>query len=672
MDNWGNFLSTIGIVLFLGGCSTHIIHPPSGTEQTYNLSPASRLIKPVSITEVHGQVDNPSAILSGNSTTLRGQNSYVVLDFGKEVGGIVSFQTRNVSDGQQSVALAFSESSLYTGLVSDRSNGGSGPDGFLAMNVVSQGEFVVPDAKLRGGFRYLTIGIATNGAVELTGVSLRFTAAPTFTDLRAYKGSFESNDDLLNRIWYAGAYTVQMATIDPNQGRTAPAPPSGWANNGHNGSGTSILTDGAKRDRLVWPGDLGISAPTAYVSTGDTLSAKNALDTLFDMQDSAGGLPTVGPQINSGTISDTYHLWTLDGAIDYYLYSVDRTWLLSRWAQFQRALDYSTAKIDANGLLSVDLPFDWGRKETRGEEISANALLYHVLTGAGFLASQIGDSASAQRYETQASSLRASIQLHLWNSSVGMYSDIPGSMLYPQDGNAMALWFGLADSMPARTVSTNLRHRWNSFGAMTPERLGSVATFPGSMEVLAHFSAGEDETALDLIRLEWGYMLDSAIGTHSTFWEGYLQDGSFDYGGSYMSLAHGWASGPTAALSQFVAGVAPEVSSAVQYHFIPHPGNLTRVDARVPLAQGVVSVSWTRTPRRFSASVVAPPSLTGRYGIPIHSGLATVAVDGKTVWSNCSNVTVAGYGEISIKDGYVYLGRVVGGHTVVSTDTCPQ
>lgn len=672
MNDWGNFFSTIGIVLLLGGCSTASIHPPLGSEQTYNLSPASRLIKPVSITEVHGQVANPSAILSGSATTLRGQNSYVVLDFGKEIGGIVSFQTGNVSDGEQSVALAFSESSLYTGLVSDRSNGGSGPDGFLAMNVVSQCEFVVPDAKLRGGFRYLTIGLATNGAVELTGVSLRFTAAPTFTDLRAYKGSFESNDDLLNRIWYAGAYTVQMDTIDPNQGRTAPAPPSGWANNGHNGSGTTILTDGAKRDRLVWPGDLGISAPTAYVSTGDTLSVKNALDTLFNMQDSAGGLPTVGPQVNSGTISDTYHLWALDGVVDYYLYSVDRTWLLAHWLQFQRALDYSTAKVDTNGLLSVDLPFDWGRKETGGEEISANALLYHVLTGARFLASQIGDSASAQRYETQASLLRAAIQSHLWNSSVGMYSDVPGSALYPQDGNALALWFGLPDSVLGSTVSANLRRRWNSFGAMTPERPGAIATFPGSMEVFAHFAAREDETALDLIRLEWGYMLESAIGTQSTFWEGYLQDGSFDYGGSYMSLAHGWASGPTAALTQFVAGVAPEVSSTVQYHFIPHPGNLTRVDARVPLAEGVVSVSWTRTPRKFAASVVAPPSLTGRYGIPINSGLATVAVDGKTVWSNCSNVTVAGYGEISLKNRYVYLGRVAGGHTIVSTDTCPQ
>ena len=54
-------------------------------------------------------------------------------------------------------------------------------------------------------------------------MTLYFTPAPTLSDLRAYRGSFRSNDDLINRVWYAGAYTVQMDTIDPLQGRVWPA-----------------------------------------------------------------------------------------------------------------------------------------------------------------------------------------------------------------------------------------------------------------------------------------------------------------------------------------------------------------------------------------------------------------------------------------------------------------
>ena len=33
-----------------------------------------------------------------------------------------------------------------------------------------------------------------------------------------------------------------------------------------------MLVDGAKRDRSVWPGDLGVSLPTEYVSTDDLAS----------------------------------------------------------------------------------------------------------------------------------------------------------------------------------------------------------------------------------------------------------------------------------------------------------------------------------------------------------------------------------------------------------------
>jgi hypothetical protein len=611
------------------------------------------------------------ALVSGGAAELEGQGSYLVLDFGKEVGGIVSLQFGDASDGAQRLAMAFSESSLYMGLASDSSSGGSAPDGFLTVNVNPHGQYVVPTAELRGGFRYLTIGLTTGGMVQLSGVILQFTAAPALSDLRAYQGSFQSSDDLLNRIWYAGAYTVQMDTIDPQQGRVWPPPASGWLNNGASGTGSTILSDGAKRDRVVWPGDLGISAVTAYVSTGDTLSVKNDLETLFAHQDAAGGLPYDGPEVNSGTVSDTYHLWTLNAVVDYYVYSGDRAWLDVYWPQIQLAIQFSTAKIDTQGLFSVSLLGDWGRQAPGGEEVSANALFYHVLQGASFLATVEGDSNSAALYAAHASSVRTSIQSLLWDGDVGMYRDVPGSSLYPQDGNALALWFGIPlTAAESEQISANLRSRWNDFGAVTPERPGSIATFPGSMEVLAHFAAGEDTNALDLIRLQWGYMLRSPLGTGSTFWEGYLQDGSFDYGGSYMSLAHGWATGPTAALTEYVAGVGTELSSSTQFHFIPHPGDLSYASATVPLPQGMVAVTWSHISGIFSGSVNAPASMIGRYGVPIGAGAATVLVDGRKVWSTCGGVSDSSFGALSREGNYLYLSRVAGSHTVVAVSIC--
>jgi hypothetical protein len=653
------------------GCSANSVPRSDALSGRNNLSPSSRTLRPVSIFSTHGQVLSPNAILSGGSIVLQGQGSYLVFDFGKEVGGIVSVQFGSASDGTQSLSMAFSESSLYSGMSSDQSNGGSGADGSLPIAVTPYGDYVTPAAELRGGFRYLTIGLTSSGSVELTGVELKFTAAPTSQDLRAYKGSFDSNDDLLNRIWYAGAYTVQMDTIDPHQGRVWPPPGSGWLNNGVSGSGLSILVDGAKRDRTIWSSDLGISAITAYVSLGDTLSVKNDLDTLFAHQDASGGLPYAGPEVNFGAISDTYHLWTLVAVIDYDLHSGDRAWILEHWPQIQSAIQFSTAKIDGNGLLSIDLLADWGRQQPGGEEIEANALLYRVLRGASFLASVVGDSASSTLYQAKASDLRNAIQSRLWDATAGMYRDVPGSSLYPQDGNSLALWFGIPDTVSQCTeISANLRARWNSFGALTPERPGAIATFPGSIEVMAHFAAEDDETALDLVRREWGYMLSSPLGTGSTFWEGYLQDGAFDYGGSYMSLAHGWATGPTSALTQYVAGVGPDWSSPTQFHFIPHLGDLSRVSAVIPLATGTVKVTWEHDSGKFVAAVNAPSAMVGRYGIPVHSGSSSVLVDGRPVWSSCAPFADNQYGEISRERNRLYLSRVAGSHTITEEDSC--
>jgi hypothetical protein len=61
-----------------------------------------------------------------------------------------------------------------------------------------------------------------------------------------------SSDELVNQIWYAAAYTVQMCSVDPNHGRQWHAPAVGWNNGVLIGTGKTLLVDGAKRDRTVW------------------------------------------------------------------------------------------------------------------------------------------------------------------------------------------------------------------------------------------------------------------------------------------------------------------------------------------------------------------------------------------------------------------------------------
>jgi alpha-L-rhamnosidase-like protein len=636
----------------------------------YNYSPSGRTIAPATLA-VHGNVtgSNPG-VLSGQPTRLNGANSGVTFDFGREVGGIVSLKFGATSDSAQSVSLAFTESSQYIGPTSDQSIGPpTQVDGALAVTAAPNGTYVMPTNKLRGGFRYLSVYLSTGGWVELTGVSLSFTAAPTMPVPNHYSNYFYSNDDLLNRIWYAGAYTVQLATIDPKQGRAFPypAPGTNWNNGATVGVGASVLVDGAKRDRTVWAGDLGIAFPTAYVSTDDLVTMKNSIDTLFAGQDpSTGELPRSGPPLNpqnSHTTSDTYHLWTLIGASNYYLFSGDKAWLDTNWAAFKKAVAFSTAKIGSNGLFQVTLVKDWGRLGQTGANIAANAILYRVLVSAIDLATVEGDTATATAYKTQAAGLKTSANALLWDATTGSYRDNPTSTVHPQDGNSLAIWFGLVDTVAkAQSITTALRKNWNSFGSQTPEgdpTRATISPFPGSMEVAARFVAGDDQGGLDLIRLEWGYMLGASIGTGSTFWEGYLADGTFGYGGSYMSAAHGWSTGPTFALTEWVLGVAPDSAAGQTYHVIPHAGDLTHAEGMLTMAPGkVVRVSYDHPAcGDFSLHVDASTHVgsVGVIGIPKFGQSRVVQRNGVTIWNGTAVVASPGITSADEDANYIYI-----------------
>ena len=642
----------------------------------YNYAPTTRTLAPVSVYKTSGTVSNPTNLLTGQATRLNGNSSSVTVDFGKEVGGIVTLTFAGSSDASQSVGLAFSESSLYVGTSSDASNGGSGADGAIYAAVAGAGSYTMPGDKLRGGFRYLTLFLNSSGWVDISGVSLNFSASPDMSNPAAYPDYFYSNDTLLNQIWYAGAYTVQMDSISPTQGRVWGPPSSGWENNGTIGVGSEVLADGAKRDRTVWPGDMGISVPTAYVSTDDLLATKNALTTLYQHQNtSTGELPYAGPEVNFYG-SDTYHMWTLIGTSNYYLYSGDLAWLNGIWSQYQQAVSFITAKVDSNGLLNVTGTADWARGGQGGENIEANALLYEVLTTGATLAQTEGNSSLASSYSSQAASLKTQINARLWDASVGAYKDNPSSSLHPQDGNSLAVWYNVVSTIQqAQSITAYLHGDWNSLGAQTPEWNNNISPFAGSMEVYAHFAADDDANALALIKLEWGYMLNASIGTGSTFWEGYTSSGAFAYSGSYTSLAHGWSTGPTGALTEYVLGITPNSASGQTYQVIPHPASLTHVEGTLTVATGkTIHVSYDHgTTGSFSMQVDASTNSgsVGVIAVPKFGQSRVVTINGAAAWNGSAFVGASGIASADQDANYIYFRGVQPGIYTFSYPATP-
>ena len=321
---------------------------------------------------------------------------------------------------------------------------------------------------------------------------------------------------------------------------------------------------------MVWPGDMTIAVPGIAVSTYDMLAIRNALDVIYDHQYGDGSMPYAGPPMGAfGEFSDTYHLHTLVGTYYYVLYSGDLAWLKERWAAYLRALAISIGKVDEFNLLHVSSTSDWNRWGMTGHNVEASAILYDVLKNSIKLASWIGEkttSTRGEKWSTTRERLQKGIST-LYCPLDGMYSDNKGrrsctgpEKVLPQDGNSWVLMSqAFASRDHAYNVSSSLRKRWIKYGAPAVEFPNVMSPFASSFELLGHIAAGNPDAAVELMELMWGYMLDGPGMTNSTTIEGYRVDGYIHYPAYWAdarnSHAHGWSSGPTAALMQGILGI---------------------------------------------------------------------------------------------------------------------
>jgi len=610
-------------------------------------APSSRTVAPKSVLTGEGRTTRPWSPPEG----LPSNGSRLVFDFGKEVGGIVTLRYAVRGSGRGAVGLAFSEARNWIGEWSDSSNGAfRGPDGAIYSNFSGPGDVVytMPDEKLRGGFRYLTLFlVAASASVEVQGVSLEIGFQPTWSNLRAYQGYFHSDDELLNRIWYAGAYTLQTNAVPSQFGRRSPFVRTGWANNGSIGNGDTVLVDGAKRDRAVWPGDMGIAVPSSFVSTGDLDSVRNALQTMYDYMNSDGSFPEAGPPLLQQG-SDTYHMWSLIGTYNYVLYTNDTAFLRRNWPKYLRAMAYITAKQTyASGLLRVTGTRDWARWQTGYNMTEAQMILYRTLaTGVDCAAWMSDASGAATRWAAAAASLRTAVTTHCFDPARGAFRDnATDTSLYPQDANALSLALGLVDpgSAAAQSISARLLDNWTPLGPAAPELPGNVSPFVSSFEVHAHLAAGQTARALELIRRSWGWYLDHPDGSQSTAVEGFLVDGTWGYRSnrgygndpSYVSHAHGWSTGPTSALTESVLGLAVTGRAGETWRFAPQLGDLTRAEGGFVTRLGRFRAGWKRDAAGggFGAELSSPTGTRGVLVLPVvrQGVMPRVVVDGERV-----------------------------------------
>ncbi|KAI1329413.1 glycoside hydrolase family 78 protein [Xylariaceae sp. FL0255] len=620
----------------------------SGPWDSYYFAPTSRTIPAKNAFDID---TGSSVVQAGGIFTISSSQTGIYVDFGQEVGGIPSIDyTVTATNGAGALGVAFTEAKNWIGRSSDSTEGGSPDnDGAIYSNFTSTGDvsYTVPLANLRGGFRYMTLFLVGDDvSVTSNNISLELSFQPTWSNLRAYSGYFYSNDNLLNKLWYSGAYTLQTDAIASGTGRNWPAPSEGWQNDAYLGPGDSYTSDGAKRDRTLWPGDMGVSVPAGFYSTGDSDSVKNSLAVFYSLQDSNGGLPFAGPPVYLGNSSITYHLWTMIGLYNYVYYSGDQDFLSTTWMNYTKAMTFALSLVDPDvGLVNItNYPNDWGRYNTTGYQASASMLLYRTLMTGAEMAGWVGDTTGLNAtWTATAANLSSNVQDKLWDSSVGAFLDNYGSYnygLHPQDGNSLAIASGLVDpnSDQAQNISTWLTTNWESIGPNCPELSGQVSPFISSIELQAHLLAGQSQRALDLIRTSWGWYLNNENGTQSTMIEGYVLDGTFGYrygaGGypdaSYTSHSHGWSTGPVTALSSQILGLSISSIAGQTWSFVPQLGNLTSVQGGFTSSLGLYSASASvdSSGCPLTYGINTPTGTSGTVLLPAGTCTTSITIDG--------------------------------------------
>jgi alpha-L-rhamnosidase len=408
-----------------------------------------------------------------------------------------------------------------------------------------------------------------------------------------------------------------------------------------------VILDGAKRDRATFTGDLSVAAQTLFDTNDATSYVKGSLELQASTQMTSGyiapfeepGAPNTGGLI-PGELSvplGIYSLYWVSDVGDYYQYTGDKSFVAQEWPAVQREMAWELSQTNSDGLFVTTTTdgLNWNLEDHPGVVTFYNALYYKTLVDAAQLAAALGHPAIAATYGQDAAEVKAQINAQLYDPAIHAY-DISttdrGSIA--QDANSAVILYGIAPAseqagiVAAMTAALSTPAGDLSVASPVPaDSTQIISPFIGSSDVDARFLAGDTAGALQLLENEWGPMTTGPDG--GTLWEKETTAGTLGSGST--SLAHGWSTGPTSALTAYVLGVTPASPGYATWRVDPQPGSLAWAEGAVPTPHGDITVKWADGAGGFRISITAPGSTRGTVVLPPGVSRSSVTVNGQLV-----------------------------------------
>lgn len=505
-----------------------------------------------------------ASLINKNITILRNgmEPTSILLDFGKELhGGLEIITGMALKDEPVPVRIRFGESVSEAMAEINQENGATNDHAIRDWKIQLPwlGKIEIGNT----GFRFVRIDLLGEG----TELYLKEVNAISILRNIPYLGSFKSNDDRLNQIWQTGAYTVHLNMQE-------------------------YLWDGIKRDRLVWVGDMHPEIRTIMSVFGPNQIVNKSLDFIAE---------STPPDQWMNNIS-SYSMWWLIIQYQYYFYTGDIEYLKKHKDYIFMLLSKLDNRIDETGKENLDGNrfLDWPTSE---DSLAVHAGLQSMMVMTFTAGKKIAEAFAEDQKALEYGEIIQKLKLHRLQ------------MPDRKSSGALMVLAGISDP---KVINDDL---------LTKEGSKDISSFYGYYVLNVMAEAGNYRGALDLIREYWGGMLD--LGA-TTFWENFNVEwlenasridelvpqgkvdvhstyGDYCYKGLRHSLCHGWASGPTAWLSQYVLGIEIMEPGCKTIKITPNLGDLEWVEGTFPTPFGEVKLMHEKQADGTVKTVIEAP-----------------------------------------------------------------
>ena len=538
-------------------------------------------LQPVAFLDIH----NGSGHIQVNSTdqgeitvTPGSENSAdspsIVVDFGKEVAGRIRLDLP-----QGTVA------SVGTGESEDEAtiSPWGGIHNFLSSDVP-------PYYTPYSAFRYAKISFPYQ---LRTSVPVRIRMDFKYYPVR-YLGSFSCSDPLLTRIWYTGAYTAHLCMQED-------------------------IWDAPKRDRARWMGDLQVSGRVIDTVFLDKFLMEQTMRRL--RRDAQGGRSSAELPISHVNGIPGYSAAWIVGLTDFIKHTGDMNYLRTQHDLLTSMISYIQGEFNADNLFSnlhgewcfVDWSPDFNNYGPLAQ-IATQMYFIKAAKDAAFLYAALGDSDNVKRCRQLANVWTAAAQAHFLNAETDTFGD-------RRQENAMAIFAGAATPKETSAIYNQV------FKPGSPAWNQVATPYYNNYIIYAMSESGHTHAALNFIRDYWGGMITEGA---TSFWEGYDTSWEKDHfhlhlqadngTGTFVSLSHGWSSGPTSFLTERVLGIRSTGVGFKTVTIAPELAGLKWAEGTVPTPEGSIHLMVRATDSGEQVTLDLPKECKAELILPGHAG----------------------------------------------------